>query len=860
MRLIAVALIGLLFLLLAAPQALAQNDAPLPAPGIAINSFDREATRIEAMIADRDTETDDLPAMLRTLTAQRDRIPPLKDRLEQEMAPLRQQLEALGPPPGEGMVEAESVAQERGALTGQLAEVEALSLRLDQADARAVALIDRVNDLRRQILTNRLTTRETSPLAPSMIRGALAGFADLASTLQRETARALEAESMAPGAVGLRLLGPFVVAIFIGVALAMARRALTDRLSGLVHDEMPASRRILVGIGLTASRLLLPALAVTVIALLFVQSGLLGPRGQALILSLAGAASIFVATFALATAFFAPRLPALRLSNLDDRCAASATRWSLVLAAVYGLDGPFAAEADTVDLAFESSTLANLVLLSFGGLALWRFERAIGRVQPATPVEPDNDPSENADAEPEERGVGISLIEIGRFLLLGVAVTAPVLAVAGYFAASRFIFYNPLATAALIGVFVLLFTVVRSAVESVMVNPAQGGAPTGAAQTGGTQTGGAQTASAQTVGAQGSDQVPSRRLRLIPVMVGFVLVCAAVPLIALIWGATSGDLLAGWQLVRTGVTVGDLRFQPLDFFVFIGVFAIIYLITNVIRLVLARSVLPVTGLDAGGRAAVTAGIGYLGVILAGLAAVTATGLDLSNLAIVAGALSVGIGFGLQTVVSNFVSGLILLIERPIKAGDWVQLASGMGYVKRIQVRATIIETFDRAALIVPNQELIGSTVINWTHNNLNGRIIVAVKVAMDADPREVERIMLEVARAHPMVLRRPQPFVLFRGYSDYAMLFEVRAVLRDVNWILNCQSDFYFEIHRRFAEAGIVIPVQQTRVALEHPALPTPGDPARDHPEDVAQAMNPAGVPDGDGDGAGIGDGGGDGR
>ncbi|MEO1274156.1 MAG: mechanosensitive ion channel domain-containing protein, partial [Pseudomonadota bacterium] len=242
-----------------------------------------------------------------------------------------------------------------------------------------------------------------------------------------------------------------------------------------------------------------------------------------------------------------------------------------------------------------------------------------------------------------------------------------------------------------------------------------------------------------------------------------------------------------------------------------------YVLTRVAQGVLNRSVLPVMGLDAGARAAIVAGVGYLGVVISALAAIGVAGLDLSNIAIVAGALSVGIGFGLQNVVNNFVSGLILLIERPIKAGDWVELGSGMGYVQRVNVRSTVIETFDRASLIVPNSELVSATVINWTHTNLNGRVIVAVKVSMGSEPREVERIMLEVARAHPMVLRRPQPFVLFRGYSDYAMLFEVRAVLRDVNWILNVQSDFHFEIHKRFREAGIEIPVQRSEVSLQRP-------------------------------------------
>lgn len=237
---------------------------------------------------------------------------------------------------------------------------------------------------------------------------------------------------------------------------------------------------------------------------------------------------------------------------------------------------------------------------------------------------------------------------------------------------------------------------------------------------------------------------------------------------------------------------------------------LLFFIAELARKFLANKVLKRYILEIGIRQSIATIFKYLMIIIGLVTILQNSNVDLSALGILAGAIGVGIGFGLQNITNNFISGLIILIERPIKVGDRIEVDEVYGDVIKISARSTMILTNDNISIIVPNSQFIDNSVINWSHNDRNIRFNIPVGVSYQEDPEKIKRILLEVVELNEGILKSPKADVLFDNYNDSSIDFNLRVWTTEYTNRPNVlKSQLYYEIFRRFKEEKVEIPFPQ---------------------------------------------------
>ena len=286
-----------------------------------------------------------------------------------------------------------------------------------------------------------------------------------------------------------------------------------------------------------------------------------------------------------------------------------------------------------------------------------------------------------------------------------------------------------------------------------------------------------------------------------------------------IWDPTGTILGTLSSYARDGIPIGGIRIVPTNIVGGIIAFTVLLAFTGWIkRWIDKRWLRQIISSDRGARDALVTIVGYTGFMISLLIGLSIAGINVTGLAVVAGALSVGIGFGLQSIANNFVSGIILLFERPIKAGDFVTVGDVEGFVKKISIRATEIETLDNQDMLVPNSELISGRVTNWVLHNPYGRLRIRVGVAYGSDINKVKDILEAVSHENKSVItdgRVSPPKALFMGFGDSALEFELRVRIFDIKKRYDVVSELNFKIDEEFQKNRIIIPFPQRDIHIK---------------------------------------------
>ena len=283
------------------------------------------------------------------------------------------------------------------------------------------------------------------------------------------------------------------------------------------------------------------------------------------------------------------------------------------------------------------------------------------------------------------------------------------------------------------------------------------------------------------------------------------------------WDVDTDAILHGFgQLIR-GVRIGGVTISLGNIGMAIVAFVVCMLLARLVRSIVRDRVLPTVDAPLPLRQSIDAGLNYVGVIIALLIGIGALGIDFTNLAIVLGALSVGIGLGLQNIANNVISGVFLLVERPIKAGDWVSVNGHEGFVRRINIRATEIETFQRTHVIVPNSMFLQNPVINRTYSDTSSRVEIQLTVGLGTDVAALETILREAALGHPRVLRVPAPIVRFVRIAPTGLDFELFVFVARLEDRLIVEQRPQRAILARLIEEKIVDPAAGARVQAARP-------------------------------------------
>jgi small-conductance mechanosensitive channel len=770
-----------------APETPAQPPAATPdAPAASISAETKAArTKLDGFKADLDQK--ELALQGRTLSDAelqnlRQQIEPIIADIRtviDEQAPRleasRQRLSQLGPKPASGQPEESAdVARDRADREAAVAELDETQ-RLGRALlVQAEQLSAQIGDLRRAGFARALFAQSDGLLSPNLWMNVIQAIPQELRAQRIALSDTLEQVQRNASLGVLLLLG---LAVGVAVALYIGRRSIAPRLvrrDPAITDPSRRSRLmaavavLVLGAG--------PAIAGSwLVWVAFDSVDIVTPRLEQVIRSFLGGLAFIAFVRAVIDAILAPDHTSWRLIPLRDVSAARIMNFSVALATVLIAGKVIESFNKAIAAALPITVITRAVFALAMALIFADLLRRFASQE--------NEENCLGPYVAQEVDIGGPVRSLGWFVVA--VVVGGVFG--GYTALASFVVDQAVSISLIIAMLILCITLADEFIAGSLR---------------------AQSRLATTL--QANTGIRRRSLEQIGVLASGVarlaLIIVAILLVLLPWGIESADVTSSLRALFFGFNVGDVTISLSSILIAAFLFAAGFTVTRIIQRWLDNTFLPATDLDAGLRNSIRTAAGYVGVITAGVIAFSYLGLSLERLTIVAGALSVGIGFGLQSIVNNFISGLILLWERPIRVGDLVVVGDGEGYVRRINVRSTEIQTFDRSTLIVPNSNLISGIVRNRVRNDRVGRVLVTIPVPRATDPDLMADIMRRAALAHREVMSEPNPRVIFKKVTENTIDFDLICFVDDIDAAGRVSSDLYFEIFRELRKAGIGVP------------------------------------------------------
>ncbi|WP_176331302.1 DUF3772 domain-containing protein [Burkholderia vietnamiensis] len=779
----------------AAASAPGASGVGVPVPTISVNDalaqlkqmqLQQDRIKQQTSTATNSKELDELGDATQELSAD-------VDKLQSELAPQRTQVQAqldvLGPPPAPGASpETPAVAQQRATLNARKTQIDAALKQAADQKANLANLADQFAKLHRSLLRNQLAFRSGSifgaqfwlplfHLAPEDVKRLDAFDAELRDMLR---------SSWTPGQRAITTL--LVLAAF--AAWLGGRRVVERGLAWVCLNRLPATRlrRSALALATALSTLLATAVAVQILYLALARHYELTPAMSDLWDAFAKLAVTCALIAGLGRALLCTRHPSWRLPALADSVALAMKPFPGVLAALLLVSGALESINRIADTSLSVTLLGRGIVSLVVALTVGASLLRANRVRSALAA---------AGEAPEQRSTLAGLIHAGVTLAIVASLGALLI---GYITVARFITYELVWFEIVLCSVYILIQLTRDASESLFSANLSTGKQI------------------KHLFALDDRHLEQAHTVVSGLGTSLLMLVAAIALVTGGFGTTPGDLLDSAVAMIGGERLQRLNIMPDRIMNAVIGFAIGFYLLRSVRRWLDNEFMPALGMDAGMRVSLVTLFTNVGYVLLVLMTLGLLGVKWSNLAWIVSALSVGIGFGLQEIVKNFVSGLILLTERPVKVGDMVSIAGVEGDIRRINVRATEIQLSDRSTVIVPNSQLISQNVRNVTMgNSIQGVATLMLTFPLNTDPEQVRDLLLDAYREHPAILDKPAPSVTFSQLTADGITLSVTGYVASPRIASSTKSDLLFEILKQLRAAKITLSTPQVLVVQNMP-------------------------------------------